>query len=357
MTMRIHHWFCSGLLLVTGATAATVTLEGPRLGMLFDPQTRALHPILGIPGSAVVGRALELGITVEKAAISPGQDFVLVTAGDRREVVMLRTGRGPIAPVAIEGADPAPNEIILSAGGRAALLYHRALNRLQVITGMPSGPRISAQLYLSAGEAPSAFAVSDDGRVVLAGIGGSLKMITANGEVPVLPGIGKITAIAFGKRSAAPVVDEVRGEVHRTRPGPAVPASASFGYVALAADALHDRLFLVRNVTGDVDAEVIGTSAEGIASPVALAVSRDNGRVFVANAKSGTVAIFDLLRGGRSHSLISCGCSPTGLDRLNGDVFRLTAPSSRPLWVLEADGREPRVVFVPADLPERNNAK
>jgi DNA-binding beta-propeller fold protein YncE len=355
MKIRIHYWFLSAVLVGTGAIAATVTLDGPRLGMLFDPQTRALHPILGIPGSAVVGRALELGISVEKAAISPAQDFVLVTAGDRREVVMLRTGRAPIAPIAIEGADPAPNEMILSAGGRAAVLYHRDRNRLQVITGLPSGPRVSSQLYLSAGEAPSAFAVSDDGRVVLAGIGGSLKMITANGEVPVLPGIGKITAIAFGKRSVEPVVDEVRGDLHRASPGPAAPAP--LGYVALAADALHDRLFLVRNVTGDVEAEVIGTSAEGIASPVALAVSRDNRRVFVANAKSGTVAIFDLLRGDRSHSLISCGCSPTGLDRLNGDVFRLTAPSSRPLWVLEADGREPRVVFVPADLPERNSSK
>jgi len=45
---------------------------------------------------------------------------------------------------------------------------------------------------------------------------------------------------------------------------------------------------------------------------------------------------------------LSCQCTPTGLDRLAGtDVFRLTEPSTGPMWVLDAGAHQSRIVFVP----------
>jgi hypothetical protein len=81
---------------------------------------------------------------------------------------------------------------------------------------------------------------------------------------------------------------------------------------------------------------------------VALAVSDDGRRMFVANGKSRTVAIISL-SGHAGATLIACGCTPTGLDRLaGGEVFRLTEPSDLPMWILEATRHQPRVLFVPA---------
>jgi hypothetical protein len=86
---------------------------------------------------------------------------------------------------------------------------------------------------------------------------------------------------------------------------------------------------------------------EGIASPVAVAISNDGKRAFVANGKSGTIAILDLQAKTQVGEL-TCQCTPTGLDRLAGvDVFRLTEPSNRPMWVLEAAAHQSRIVFVP----------
>jgi len=51
------------------------------------------------------------------------------------------------------------------------------------------------------------------------------------------------------------------------------------------------------------------------------------------------------------------GGEVAGLDRLDGDnLFRLTEPSNKPMWVLEASAKETRVVFVPAALA-RSSAK
>ena len=42
-------------MLVASAVAMATSLDGPRLGMVYDPALRALRPILGIPGAAVMG--------------------------------------------------------------------------------------------------------------------------------------------------------------------------------------------------------------------------------------------------------------------------------------------------------------
>jgi DNA-binding beta-propeller fold protein YncE len=105
-----------------------------------------------------------------------------------------------------------------------------------------------------------------------------------------------------------------------------------------------------------LETDILAGSAQGIAAPVAVAVSSDGLHAFVANGKSGTVAILDL-QGKTPVRKFACGCKLTGLDRLDGDnLFRLTEPSNRPMWVLEANTKETRVVFVPAALA-RSSAK
>lgn len=307
--------------LVAAAAVKAASLEGPRLGVVFDPATKDLRPILGIPGAAILGEPLGVHLELEQVAVSPQQDYVLATVGEGRQVVLLHLGSTSVSSAPIRGVAPRPDHIVLSPLGRAAALYYKHADRIQVLTGLPGAPRAAAELYLSPGQSPSPLAVSDDSHLVLVGIAGTVFWITADGEVPLLDGLGQITSIALA------------------------------GHDAIVADGRHNRVYRVRDVTGNVETQVLAGQDEGIAQPVAVAVSRDNRRAFVANAKPGGITILDL-RGDNPVARIACACKPTGLDRLTGDsVFRLTEPSARPMWVLDASGHKPRVVFVPPELP------
>jgi hypothetical protein len=298
--------------------ASNSSIEGPRLGFVFDHAIKSVRPILGIPGAATLGKPLETGLDLRKIAISPMQDYVLATEGEHNQVVVLATNRTPLVAVAVQGADRGPDQLSISAGGTAAALYYKGGNHVLVISGLPGAPKISARLYLSAGQAPSALAVSDDGQTLLAGVADSVYWVSPSGEVPVLRGLHKIVSIALAANHTALVADGVANEIHR-----------------------------VQNVTTAVEADVVAGAKQGIAAPIAVAMSHDGKRGFVANSKSGTIAIFDL-QAKTELSQLSCQCTPTGLDRLAGaDVFRLTEPLNGPMWVLDGTAHQSRIVFVP----------
>jgi DNA-binding beta-propeller fold protein YncE len=312
-------WFALALLIAPAAVRpGTNSIEGPRLGFIFDHTTKSVRPILGIPGAATMGQPLESGLDLRKIAISPMQDYVLATEGEHNQVVVLATNHTPMVAVAVQGADHGPDQLSISAGGTAAALYYKGGNHVLVISGLPAAPKISARLYLSAGQVPSALAISDDGETLLAGVADSVYWVSPSGEVPILKGLHKIVSIALASNHTALVADGVANQIHR-----------------------------VQNVTSAVETDIVAGSKEGIAAPVAVAMSGDGKRAFVANGKSGTIAIVDL-QSKTEVSQLSCQCTPTGLDRLAGtDVFRLTEPSSGPMWVLEAATHQSRIVFVP----------
>jgi YVTN family beta-propeller protein len=300
-------------------TMSAASIEGPHLGLVFDASHKALRPILGIPGAAILGQPLDLGVELHKTAVSPRQDFALATEGEHNRVVVLIIGRKAVTPVL--GVEQNPDQILLSPAGRAAALYYKNTGTLLILTGLPGAPKVSEELYLSAGRPHSALAVGDDGRTVLAGVGSTVFMVTGSGEVPVLPELLKVAAITIPVHGTAYVADSGRNQIYR-----------------------------LRGLGGNLETDILAGPKQGIGSPVALAVSPDGGRAFVVNGKSRTVSIIDL-RGHAPVAKVACGCAPTGLDRLIGnDVFRLTEPSDRPLWMLDASARVPRVLFVPGDL-------
>jgi hypothetical protein len=316
--MKSPKFWLALTLLLTPHAVHSASLDGPRLGMVFDPTVRALRPILGIPGAAILGEPLDLGLDLRRTAVSPQQDYVLATEGEHNQVVVLTAGH---APVFVAGADRGPDALVLSPGGQVAALYFKGRNRIEVVSGLPAAPRVATALFLSAGSTVSALAIGDD-QTVLAAVGSTLYWVSHSGEVPVLTNLHKISAIALMSTHGAIVADAATNQIHR-----------------------------VRNITGALETDILAGPRDGISSPVAVAVSRDNRRAFVANGKSGTVAMLDL-QGKIGVTRISCACTPTGLDRLAGDnVFRLTEPSNQPMWVLEASAGASRILFVPADLP------
>jgi hypothetical protein len=134
---------------------------------------------------------------------------------------------------------------------------------------------------------------------------------------------------------------------------------------AVAADRQTKEVFLIRDLLGNADRILLASEAEGVTAPVALELSTDNQRVFVANAEPGAVVTLDLA-GGVQHT--PCNCIPTVLERMGESVFRLTELSDKPLMLLDGTGPESRVLFVPAhrigaegtfsrSLPKRPDAR
>lgn len=329
--------------MIMGAAA----IGGPGMGVVFDPAAKVLRPIFGTPGAAVFGDPLNTDVSLSRATVSPSQDYAIGTAGEAQSVVVLDFSRSPIASAPVAGASAAPDEIAVSPAGRAAALYYKDRNQILIVTGLPAHAKVSTELMLSAVATPVVLAVGDDGRTVLAGTGHSVVLVTANGEVPILSNLGQAAAIVVfnstGPGSLQRPVRALWGD--RNIPSPTVVSRVT----ALVADASQNRVLRVNDVTGNVNVDILAGAAEGISSPVALAVSADGSRVLVANGKSGIVSILNLQ--GELAQKIACHCALTGLGRLTGgDVFRLTDPSDRPVWVLDASVKTPQVVFVPAKL-------
>jgi len=306
--------------------AFPASLEGPRMGVVFDPSIRTLRPILGIPGAAIMGDPFKTELDLRRVSISPQQDYALASQGDHNEIVVLRFDRAAMTSTPVPDTHRGPVLMVFSPGGRVAAIHYKDRNRIQVLSGLPASPKVVDELYLTGSALPSALAVGDD-NTVLAGVGTSVFWVTRSGEVPVLTGVRKVSAITLQSARLALVADATTNQIHR----------------------LH-------NLTSALETDILAGPAQGIATPVAVAVSSDGRRAFAANGKSGTVAILDLI-GKAPVRKIACGCKLTGLDRLDGDnLFRLTELSNRPMWVLEASTKETRVVFVPAALA-RSSAK
>jgi hypothetical protein len=338
-----HALCCLALLLPAFARAGgpDPSIGGPGLGFVFDSAAGALRPIRGLPGAATVGAPLDLGRALTRAAISPRQDSALALAAGDAHVVWVRLDAAAPAAVLLDGADPAPDRIVYSASGASAALYYGAADRIQTVRGLPAAPVLGAPIDLGPlGAAPSALAISDDGRAVLA----SAARASA-APVYLLPAPSALCA-------EAPEDCASRRAVSRPRLLFSARHVSALSFVAgrsgvLVADDLDDRVYFLRGLAGAA-ANLVASAQDGIAGPIALALSDDASRAFAVNARTGTVTSIDL-GGAAPPSTAACRCDPTVLERLAGDrIFRLTALSDQPLWLLDAAGSAARLFFVPA---------
>jgi hypothetical protein len=305
--------------------ASLMSLSGPILGLVFDESKSGLRPIFGIPGASRLGNVWVLGRDIQRAWISPLQDYALAESKSDGSIVMVSFGKGSIVISPIKGVASGVGNISLSTKGGVAAIYHPRAGGLQFITGLPETPLASGLISFPAlPQSASAMAVSDDGDAVLLATNeqksGSLVLLTRDSQTRVLTLLGKASAISF----------------------------LSGTHNALVADEQNSAVLLIQDVTGAAIASTVAGASEGIARPVAVEASEDSRLAYIANAQSRTVSTLDL-HSGRLLSL-ACNCTPTGLHRLRGNsVFRLNELSDANLQVLDAGVSEPRVVFVPAE--------
>ena len=314
MTVRNFCGFTLILLSAGGLAGESAQLAGPVSGYVFDASARGLRPILGVPGSSLLGNPVDFGLEVGAAYVAPGQDAAFVrAAGGTFHLFRLQSGAA--TEVMVNGLAGAPERVIFSPSGTAAALYRSG--SVQIVTGLPASPAIASSLDVSAAGVPGSLALSDDGTSFLLASGRSVELI-ANGG-----GLQTLTATA----------------------GPALLAFAPGRLEAAVADPAGAGVVLFRNLAGAAAPQVLAAPDNTIQSATALAFTPDGGRVLLANFGAQSVMAFDLAGG--APSSIACSCSPTALARI-GNLFRLNEPGRDPLWLLDAQGDSPRLLFVPA---------
>lgn len=312
------------LFLAAGAAALAAqqgSVSGPVAGYVFDAPARALRPVVGIPGAAYIGTALDAGWPIANAWIAPRQDVAAALAQDG-SLHFFRLDAGRVSELPAGDVAGTPESVAFSPSGTAAALVFGG--QAQLVTGLPDAPRRAALLDLAqarrSGEpgrrsVPAretlSMAVSDDGTLLLVGGGSQVRIFDAGG----------------GSRT---ILESAGGALVAFAPG---------GHDGAAA-ASDGGVVMFRDLAGAAERQALGT----VPSPSGLAFASD--AVLVASP-SGVVRL-DLSGGARNE--IACRCAPSGLVPM-GAVFRLNEAGQGPLWLL--DGA--RTVFVPAAGPSEGH--
>ncbi len=302
------------------SSAAWAQVGAPLLGYL--PDSGHIRPVYGIPAAAAVAAPLDYGQDFALLAVSPLQDFALVTSASTG-TVLIASSSGGATP--LPGAAPKPDRIVLSPRGSAAVLWFSSTSRLEIVSGLPNSPSVreADATFLSAvldgaplrGEqrdSPGALAVSDDGQWAAGSWSAGLYAFGPNGEVTRLPTREHATALAF------------------------------FSARQDLALATEQHVFSITDVGGAAAVSTLSTYTGERLIPAGLALTSDNQRMVVA-ASSGTLLSLDLAAG--STSRFECGCAPEGVFPVARAVFRLTGLNGGSFKLFDASSGE--VLFVP----------
>jgi hypothetical protein len=344
--MRIYHFFFVTVSFVQLADAqsgfAPFHVATPTLGYVYDSRLQAIRQIKGIPGAALVEAPMDLGFNVRAAAIS-AQGFALTVSADDEQVRLVRFNGSGASVSSLEKALPAPDRIIMSPSGTAAVLWQQGSNRFQVISGLPGTPGVRDVSFKAFGGPGASVAISDDGALVLLtsknGDSGPERKWKLPQPAPRESASGRVS----GERSW--LIDADGNSF--SLPSPVDAAMVSFQRAS------HDAVWLTRsgdlyvaqNIGQGAALSQIYLSGGRIVAPIAMRLSPDGTRAYAANER-GEIASVDLGTG--SVRVTSCQCHPSGLEPMNSPVImKLTEVSSLPLLLFDSSEARQRVWFVP----------
>lgn len=288
-------------------------IRGPMLGWVWDARQGTIRGILGIAGSSVLGKGIELEEPVKFAAISGGQEYALALLGDARQLSQIDLR--PAVPLkrAID-APPGAERIVLSPKGNAAVLVYKEPAKLVVLGGLSASASVLREIDLTNEGMPAALAISDDAAVVIAAYPEAEKTIVffESGDRTPLDKTGVVTALAFLENSRDALIGAPDG-VFRAPNAGAEPLQLLADTASASAIAALDSLRI-------------------------LIVENSNQSVIEMNLSSLT------------RRDAQCPCAPTNLTRMAGSsIFRLNEISSGPLWLVEISDNGLRTIFVPPD--------
>jgi hypothetical protein len=303
----------------TPVTASSNAASGPLLGAWWDASHSGLRTVYGVAGAAYQGAP-----TFSDGTYSAGAACI------RKNLALLTTSTGSVFSVSLPQGEPQEvsgssipkASIVFSPSCTTALVYSPGGSTALLLQGLLSTPSSTA-VSVPAGN--SAAAVADSGSILIvvpATNGGSSIQILANGTGSFQP----VSVLGrFGGMAFLPGAD-----------------------TALLADASANTI-VEAHLTGSISMTPLAAAGDGVALPMAVAVSADGQLAAVVNNNGSSVLRLDL--SGKSAPVkIICHCSPTELVPLSGNfAFRLNEPGAGTVWAFDGNNTLPRVVFIPTD--------
>jgi hypothetical protein len=278
-----------------------------------------LFPILGVPGSARIGTAFTTG-PLDLGANGSERGFVIASNRATGEVTLVMFTAAGTTQVPIAGATANPDRVVLSASERSAVLWHSGQLQTEVVTGLPSAPKLNTISLAGLPRDPDLLAVSDEGALLAVFNDATqthLERFEGGGHTNLIYD-RPITAVTFLQRS----------------------------HDALLADGA--RLVFLRNAAhGDMRFE---TAVENLACPAGtqMAVSTDNMRAVLTTAGTNAITAVDL-SGKIAPATADCGCSVQQLTPLHGQlVFLLTESANEPSTIVDGSGNQVVISSIPA---------
>jgi hypothetical protein len=299
-------------------------LRGPVIGYVWDAAGQSIRRINGILGSSSLGESLTIPFPVAAAAVSASGNFAVLASSDRDPAVHIaRSLGGSLVFSAIEGTIAA-DRVVLSSSQRAAALLSSDAKQLQMIWGLPDSPRAGPVVDASSvSGAITAIAIDEIGSKMLIATSadhGALYVVTSDPQ-----SLPRLIA-DFSSPSAVVLFNNDRD--------------------AIVADAALNEITLVRDFAGTPIAFRLAGERGGISRPVGLWVTEDNRKLYVANAATRTLTLFDL-DSQTIEANLPLDDEPTRLTLLSGSIFTMNDLGAGPLMLLNA-ADAPSVYFVPA---------
>lgn len=316
-------------LLATVSWGQSGNLSGPLLGLAFDPTAQLLRPLWGIPGAATQGQPLDLGAKVTTAAVSSEPGVALAGLADADRLVLVRLAAGELTLTGVDGTYSNPRRVVYSPNGRMATALYEDPPVIQVIDFSADPVAISRTIDTTPiGATVVSLAVSDAGTVAVG-------TVPAEGDADSRP-----TVLFWANDSANPLAFD--NWIY-----PAALAFSAQGRLVVA-DREARTISIIRDPEGVKERTVLASADQGIREPLGLRFASNDRRLLVANGGDHSIIVIDLDREAPAATVLECACAPTMVEPLNGPlVFRLSNASDGPLWMLEIDPAEPRVLFVP----------
>jgi len=311
------------------ADSATQGMQTPLLGFVSVAEQGELRSLVGIPGASALGEPLAVPAGLRNVYFAPGQSYALLapSAGDFLGLMTFQ-GAQEAAAASICGAIPQPDIVAFSPGASAAALYSKAEGRLQVITGLPGSPQLAR--VVPATDLPDDvrfLAITDDGVTLLEGtIHSSVYLLPQLGSPRLLHTAGDLQGMAF-----APRTNDL-----------------------IAFDRAANTAFELQDVDGAGSYLLLADGLTGMDGNVFLETSRAG--AVIASTKSGTLWEIDL----KSQQVqnIHLPGMPQMLQplRTSGD-YLLFYRTGFPAWILDSNGVEGVVSFVPAGTAPSKHPK
>jgi hypothetical protein len=296
------------LMLILFSTSAFAQIHAPVTGYLFDQGLGSLRAVRGIPGAAVLDAGLDVQMAIDRAAVSPNQDYAFLIS-DGTLFILKFSDNSQARPVL-----QAPDRIALSSSGSAAALLYGESRVMRIVTGLPDRLQLLREFTISESvDLSQTIAVSDQGDAVV-----GTDFYSRDGGITPLMGIGRTAAAVFMKNRSDLIV----------------------------ADGAANQIVRFTAPERGTSRETIAEERDGVLDPIGVGSSLDGRRVF-AGMGSGTIISADLATG--QLTTILCNCRPSGMQQLKGNaLFRLTDVEYSGILILDGDAEEPRIVITPA---------